>query len=111
MFDPIGPGRSNRCQDTVESTENRFGIGPVCVIMQQTTDIKVFISARDSTCDECSENLGSKAWITLDKGKGALCLACADLDHLVFLPSGNAADQTSSQKLYFISGRFELEPE
>ncbi|HKX31258.1 MAG TPA: DUF2293 domain-containing protein [Blastocatellia bacterium] len=25
------------------------------------------------------------------KGKGALCLACADLDHLVFLPSGDAA--------------------
>lgn len=59
--------------------------------MQQTTDIKVFISARESTCDECSENLGSKAWITLDNGNGALCLACADLDHRVFLPSGNAA--------------------
>jgi hypothetical protein len=59
--------------------------------MQQTTDLKVFITSRDSTCDECGENLGRKAWITLNKEKGALCLACADLEHLVFLPSGNTA--------------------
>src|SRR3989337_2140229 len=59
--------------------------------MEQATDLKVFITSRDSTCDECGENLGRKAWITLNKDKGALCLACADLDHLVFLPSGNTA--------------------
>lgn len=53
--------------------------------------LKVFISTRDSTCDECGENLGTRAWITLKEGKGALCLACADLDHLVFLPAGDAA--------------------
>jgi hypothetical protein len=54
-------------------------------------EVKVFISTRESICGECGENLGSKAWITLVKEKGALCLACADLDHLVFLPSGDAA--------------------
>jgi hypothetical protein len=54
-------------------------------------ELKVFISARDSTCDECGENLGHGAWITLREERGALCLACADLDHLVFLPSGDAA--------------------
>ena len=54
-------------------------------------DIKVFISHRDSKCDECGEDLGRKAWITLQEGKGALCLACADLDELVFLPPGDAA--------------------
>ena len=59
--------------------------------MKQTADLKVFISTRDSTCDECGENLGRRAWITLVKDKGALCLSCADLDHLVFLPSGDAA--------------------
>jgi hypothetical protein len=53
--------------------------------------IKVFISSRESTCDECGEDLGSHAWITLRRDKGALCLSCADLDHLVYLPSGNAA--------------------
>jgi hypothetical protein len=57
----------------------------------ETEELKVFISTRESTCGECGENLGSKAWITLVKEKGALCLACADLDHLVFLPSGDAA--------------------
>src|SRR6266404_8587145 len=54
-------------------------------------EIKVFISNRDSTCDECSEDLGKKAWITLVRDIGALCLSCADLDHLVFLASGDAA--------------------
>ena len=29
--------------------------------------------------------------ITLDRQRGALCLTCADLDHLEFLPSGDAA--------------------
>jgi len=51
----------------------------------------VFISSRESKCDECKEDLGRKAWITLTEDKGALCLSCADLDHLVFLPSGDAA--------------------
>ena len=58
---------------------------------QQKEEIKVFISHRESVCDECHEELGKKAWITLVRDKGALCLACADLDHLVFLPSGGAA--------------------
>jgi hypothetical protein len=59
--------------------------------MKQTTDIKVFISARDSTCAECGEDLGRKAWITLAREKGALCLSCSDLDHLIFLSTGDAA--------------------
>ena len=59
--------------------------------MKKTSDLKVFISTRESTCDECGDDLGRKAWITLVKNKGALCLSCADLDHLIFLPSGDAA--------------------
>jgi len=54
-------------------------------------ELKVFISTRDSRCDECRENLGRSAWITLVEGKGALCLVCADLDHLVYLPAGDTA--------------------
>jgi len=53
--------------------------------------LTVFITTSDSSCDECGEQLGRHAWITLIENKGALCLSCADLDHLVFLPSGNAA--------------------
>jgi hypothetical protein len=58
---------------------------------RKSEDLKVFISLPDSKCDECGEELGRKAWITLEENKGALYLACADLDELVFLPSGDAA--------------------
>ena len=61
-------------------------------------DIKVFISTRDSICDECKEDLGRGAWITLVRDKGALCLSCADLDHLIFLSSGDAALTRRSRK-------------
>jgi len=59
--------------------------------IKQPADLKVFISNRDSTCDECGQNLGRKAWITLDREIGALCLSCAGMEHLVYLPSGNTA--------------------
>jgi hypothetical protein len=54
-------------------------------------DLKVFISTRDSRCDECQEDLGRRARIFPAGDRGALCLACADLDHLVFVPAGDAA--------------------
>jgi hypothetical protein len=54
-------------------------------------ELKVFIATRESSCDECGEALGTRAWITLAGERGARCLACADLEHLVFLPSGEAA--------------------
>lgn len=59
--------------------------------LNATDDLKVFISHRDSTCDECREQLGRSAWIVLAEERNALCLSCADLDHLSFLPSGDAA--------------------
>jgi hypothetical protein len=59
--------------------------------MSRADPLKVFISSRESICDECGEELGRRAWIALAGERGALCLACADLDHLVFLPSGDAA--------------------
>ena len=54
-------------------------------------DRKVFITTTAASCSECGEELGRRAWITLVEHQGALCLSCADLDHLVFLPSGDAA--------------------
>ncbi len=59
---------------------------------------KVFISNRNSKCDECDEDLGTQAWITLTREKGALCLECADLSHFVFLPSGNTAITRRARK-------------
>jgi hypothetical protein len=61
----------------------------------------VFITSRESRCDECGEDLDNRAWITL-QGQGenhkAVCLSCADLDHLVFLPSGDMALTRRSRK-------------
>jgi len=66
---------------------------------KQKSELKVFISSRESRCDECGENLGRGAWIFLQgENKGAACLSCADLDHLVFLPSGDAALTRRSRK-------------
>ena len=70
--------------------------------MKQPAPPKVFITSRESVCDECGEELGRKAWIMLAGDQGALCLACADLDHLVFLPAGDTAvtQRTESTRLY-----------
>jgi hypothetical protein len=54
-------------------------------------DLRVFISDRESRCDDCGEDLGRHAMILLAGNRGALCLACADLDHLTLLPPGDAA--------------------
>jgi hypothetical protein len=54
-------------------------------------DLRVFISNRESRCDDCGEDLGRRAMIFLAGNRGALCLTCADLDHLTFLPPGDAA--------------------
>jgi hypothetical protein len=71
--------------------------------MDQDSELKVFISTRESVCDECGENLGTKAWITLVRDKGALCLTCADMDHLVLLPSGDAVLTRRARKYSTLS--------
>jgi hypothetical protein len=58
---------------------------------------RVSITTRESVCDECGEGLGHYAWIALVDGK-AYCLSCADLDHLIFLPAGDAALTRRSAK-------------
>jgi hypothetical protein len=66
--------------------------------MNKSDELKVFISSRESVCGECQEDLGTDAWIRLEPERGALCLSCADLDHLDFLPSGNMALTLRSKK-------------
>ena len=67
--------------------------GPVSAStkVDRKDEIAVFIASRESVCDECRENLGRKAWIQVTADKRAFCLACADLDHLIFLPRGDTA--------------------
>jgi hypothetical protein len=50
-------------------------------------DLLVIQPLKEFTCAECQ---GTGDLLIMDK-PGPLCLACADLDHLVFLPSGDAA--------------------
>ena len=66
------------------------------------SELKVFITNKSATCDVCRDELGRKAWITLEEGK-ALCLACADLERLVFLPSGSAALTRRTKKYSAVS--------
>ncbi|MCX7011896.1 MAG: DUF2293 domain-containing protein [Candidatus Sumerlaeota bacterium] len=62
-------------------------------------ELKVFIAIRESKCDECGEDMGHHPWITLeDNGRRALCLSCSDLDHLVYLPAGDAAVTRRARK-------------
>jgi hypothetical protein len=72
--------------------------------MPQATDLlKVFISSQESRCDACGDTLGRWAWITLTLTQEALCLACADLDHLIFLPAGDAALTRRARKYATLS--------
>jgi hypothetical protein len=69
----------------------------------KVNDLKVFITSKESRCDECKQELGSRAWIVLAPDVGALCLSCADMDHLVFLPSGSTALTRRCQKYSTLS--------
>jgi hypothetical protein len=57
---------------------------------QKREDIVVFRIRRDSTCDGCSESLPRGSCLRKEGDRG-LCLDCADLGDLVYLPSGDAA--------------------
>lgn len=50
-------------------------------------DLVVIEPLKDWTCRECA---GTGSLLILE-GDGPLCLTCADLDHLVYLPAGNVA--------------------
>jgi hypothetical protein len=53
-------------------------------------ELVVFSTLRDSKCSECHKELDRGSFLTLENG-AALCLDCADLGQLEFLPSGDAA--------------------
>jgi len=53
-------------------------------------ELVVFSILRDSECSQCKAELGKNSFLVMEKGQ-PLCLTCADLDHLVYLHSGNTA--------------------
>jgi hypothetical protein len=50
-------------------------------------ELVVIMPLEDWTCAECS----GTGDLLIMEGPGPLCLACADMDHLIYLPSGDAA--------------------
>jgi hypothetical protein len=57
----------------------------------KTGEILVFLVRSETKCGECGKELSRGSMISLNRNKGALCVECADLDHLEYLPSGDAA--------------------
>lgn len=65
---------------------------------KDTNIIDVHICPEATTCCECKERIGRSAWITITKDSKPLCLSCSDLDHLAYLPAGDAALTRRSRK-------------
>lgn len=53
-------------------------------------ELVVFSIIRNSECAECGAEMAKGSFLRVEHEK-ALCLACADLDRLVFLPRGDVA--------------------
>ena len=64
---------------------------------EEQHEIVVFSILRDSACSECGEELGKGRFLKMEKGQ-PLCLECADLDRLVYLPRGDTALTRRSRK-------------
>ncbi len=56
----------------------------------RSKDLVVFEILRDSKCTDCGPVI-SKGDFLFPEGEKALCLRCADLNHLEYLPRGDAA--------------------
>jgi hypothetical protein len=56
----------------------------------RSRDLVVFSLVRESKCSECNKELRRGDFLFRD-GERGLCMPCADLDELVYLPSGDAA--------------------
>ena len=64
---------------------------------RESKDMVVFIVRRDTECSECGQELWHGSFVRLEQ-RQPLCLSCADLDHLEYLPSGDAALTRRSTK-------------
>ena len=70
--------------------------------MAESRDLVVFSILRESTCCECHKELG-KGDLLFKDGERGLCMSCADLDQLVYLPSGDAALTRRARKYSSLS--------
>jgi hypothetical protein len=63
---------------------------PVPATAPESKDLVVFSIVRSSKCAECGDELFRGSFLNMED-KRPLCLECADLDHLVYLPRGDTA--------------------
>src|SRR5258708_9756862 len=56
----------------------------------EAKDLVVFDIVRESKCTDCGKELLGGDFLFME-GERPLCLTCADLDHLVYLPRGDTA--------------------
>lgn len=74
-----------------------------------TKDLVVFDILRDSECADCGQEMSHGEFLFLE-GNRPLCLRCADLDHLVYLPRGDTALTRRAAAQYAIGGGRSLQP-
>jgi hypothetical protein len=70
-----GAGVSEKARDRLQERASR------------PPDLVVVSPLKDWTCHACG---GSGDLLLLMEDAGPLCMACAEMDHLVFLPAGDA---------------------
>ena len=59
-------------------------------VSQESKDLVVFDIVRESECAECHKELLAHDFLFMEENR-PLCLTCADLEHLDYLPRGNTA--------------------
>src|SRR5579862_8730360 len=59
--------------------------------MSATSTRAVFVALGEKTCTECGEEVPRGSLFLPEKPDRLLCVGCADLDELEWLPSGDAA--------------------
>lgn len=81
----VSPDLSGKQREKLEAKQN------------QAPDLVVLAAATDWTCAGCGVRATAGEFQLLEDER-PLCLSCADFDHLVYLPSGNAALSRRAKK-------------
>lgn len=72
------------------ATKGKSGRATATADQRGDGDKEIVVFVRDATCAECKAELRKGSFLRMEKER-PLCMACADLDHLVYLPSGDTA--------------------
>jgi hypothetical protein len=62
-------------------------------------DLVAIVPLRDFTCVAC----GDSGWLLIMEDAGPHCLTCVDLDHLIYVPAGDAALSRRARKASTLS--------